>query len=246
LVVVLSDHQQGTSKAEREGDKGKGAGKGNAMPFFAPDATKGKVAEAGGKGKTKAAPPAPIATDQQYPYNYSLLQQMYANQAYSPQAYPAQAFQQALQAQIMQAHAQALSAQAYYSQLANQAIVPGASAISAAQLSQQQESASDAEAKAALISKTGTDKEYEGVLKSISAKNGYGFISCSETKDILKRDVFVDSALLPDDLKVGDKVSFALTLSEKRPSSCHDCQEGREVSRAWSLHEFHYGCKNRM
>lgn len=213
LVVVLSDHQQGTSKAEREIDKGKGAGKGKALPS-ASDATKGKVAEAGGKGKTRAAPPAPIVTDQQYPYNYSLLQQMYANQAYSPQAYPAQAFQQAMQAQIMQAHAQALSAQAYYSQLANQAIVPGASAISAASMSQQQV-ATDAAAKAALVSKTGADKDYEGILKSISTKNGYGFITCSETKEILKRDVFVDSALLPDDLKVGDKVSFALTLSEK-------------------------------
>eukprot|EP00930_Biecheleria_cincta_P019712 TRINITY_DN14980_c0_g3_i1.p1 TRINITY_DN14980_c0_g3~~TRINITY_DN14980_c0_g3_i1.p1 ORF type:complete len:520 (+),score=155.86 TRINITY_DN14980_c0_g3_i1:124-1683(+) len=215
LVVVLSDHQQGTSKAEREGDKGKGAGKGKGMPT-APDATKGKVAEAGGKGKTRAAPPAPIVTDNQYPYsyNYSLLQQMYANQAYSPQAYPAQAFQQAMQAQILQAHAQALSAQAYYSQLANQAIVPGASAISAASISSS--AASETAAKAALVSKAGGEgRDYEGILKSISTKNGYGFISCNETKELLKRDVFVDSSLLPGDLNVGDKVCFALTLSEK-------------------------------
>lgn len=171
------------------------------------------MAEAGGKGKTRAAPPAPIAIDAQYPYgyNYALLQQMYANQAYSPQAHSAQAFQQAMQAQIMQAHAQALSAQAYYSQLAHQAVVPGASAISAAAMEQPQA--------AAPVVRGGEGKQYEGVLKSISTKKefkrGYGFITCDETKATLKRDVFVDADLLPEGLQVGDKVIFTIALSEK-------------------------------
>lgn len=221
LVVVFSDHQQGTTKTERDGEKGKGGGKSKAVPVVS-DATKGKVAEAGGKGKSKAAPPAPIATDPQYPYgyNHALLQQMYANQAYSPQAHSAyspqahsaQAFQQVMQAQIMQAHAQALSAQAYYSQLANQAVVPGASAISAAAIDQEQP-------QPAAQVKVGEGRQYEGVLKSISTKKefkrGYGFISCNETKTTLKRDVFVDADLLPEGLQVGDKVIFTLALSEK-------------------------------
>jgi len=58
-------------------------------------------------------------------------------------------------------------------------------------------------------------QEHEGQLKSISAKNGYGFISCDKTKAHYKRDVFVDSSLLPEGIQVNDKVIFSLTLSEK-------------------------------
>lgn len=58
-------------------------------------------------------------------------------------------------------------------------------------------------------------QEYEGTLKSISNKKGYGFIACDETKVHYKRDVFVDSALLPEGIQVNDKVTFSLALSEK-------------------------------
>ena len=37
-----------------------------------------------------------------------------------------------------------------------------------------------------------------GFLKSVSGKNGYGFIVCSEIQETFQRDVWVDSSLLPE------------------------------------------------
>ena len=128
LVVVLSDRQQGTTKAEREsqtttkgkGKEGKGEGKGA-------DA-KGK----GAKGKTKApaAPAAPPAQawpygqspEASYPYNYAypMVSPMaaYANQGY-PNSQQAAAI--AMQAQLLQAQQQAIQSQAaWYSTLAGE------------------------------------------------------------------------------------------------------------------------------
>jgi len=56
---------------------------------------------------------------------------------------------------------------------------------------------------------------FEGHLKSLSAKNGYGFIKCDEAKKLYDRDVWVDSDALPESVKVDSRVKFNITLSSK-------------------------------
>merc|ERR1711920_513378 len=57
--------------------------------------------------------------------------------------------------------------------------------------------------------------EYMGTLKSINAKNGYGFISCDETKALYNRDVYIDNDLLKPLAAVGDQLRFTVTLNAK-------------------------------
>jgi len=57
--------------------------------------------------------------------------------------------------------------------------------------------------------------EYEGSLKSISAKNGYGFIVCAETYAIHQRDVYIDKELLPAGAKPADRLRFTVVLNNK-------------------------------
>lgn len=228
LVVVLSDRQQGTTKAERESQAttikgGKGKDAKGAEP-------KGK---GGAKGKAKGppAPPAPGAPAQawpygqapeaSYPYNYAypMISPMvaYANQGY-PNSQQAAAI--AMQAQLLQAQQQTIqSPAAWYSPLnqmgLHQQMAPGnvpqssPPTVSLAAATPGPPAASGEE------SRPNLNQEYEGTLKSISNKNGYGFIACDETKVHYKRDVFVDSALLPEGIQVNDKVTFSLALSEK-------------------------------
>merc|ERR1719341_2152853 len=40
--------------------------------------------------------------------------------------------------------------------------------------------------------------EYEGSLKSVSARNGYGFIVCAATSQLFGRDVYIDKETLPE------------------------------------------------
>lgn len=58
-------------------------------------------------------------------------------------------------------------------------------------------------------------KEYEGSLKSISAKNGYGFIVCGETHALYQRDVYIDKELLPEGAKPKDRIRFTVTMNNK-------------------------------
>jgi len=57
--------------------------------------------------------------------------------------------------------------------------------------------------------------EYIGTLKSINAKNGYGFITCDETKALYNRDVYIDNDLLKPGAAVGDQLRFTVTLNAK-------------------------------
>merc|ERR1711920_896097 len=57
--------------------------------------------------------------------------------------------------------------------------------------------------------------EYIGTLKSINAKNGYGFISCEETRALYNRDVYIDNDLLKAGAAVGDQLRFTVFLNEK-------------------------------
>lgn len=61
----------------------------------------------------------------------------------------------------------------------------------------------------------GAAGNYEGSIKSISAKNGYGFITCAETFALHKRDVYVDKELLPEGAKPGDRVFFTCNVNNK-------------------------------
>lgn len=143
-----------------------------------------------GKGKGKKGK-GKTAAGYQYPYGYY--------PSYSPEQL------QAIQMQYYQYYQQALQAQAYYSGFTG-GVIPSEAAISAAA---KKEGAAPPAPSAPV-----SDKEYIGQVKSISAKNGYGFITCSETKVAYGRDVFVDASLLPD-IEVKSKVSFKVELSEK-------------------------------
>lgn len=232
LVVVLSDRQQGTTKAEREaqapsGPKGKGKdGKG-------PEG-KGK---GGAKGKMKgAAPqaaPSPLPAPPQpawpyaqaegtyptpYNYAYPMVSPMaaYASQGYqNPQA-AAQAL--ALQAQLAQAHQQAIQSQAAWYGLGQMGLHQSIPANNVAQAPPPTVSLAAAAPPpsapvAAQEARPNLNQEYEGSLKSISAKNGYGFISCEETKAHYQRDVFVDSALLPEGIHAQTDMTSANDMS---------------------------------
>jgi len=58
-------------------------------------------------------------------------------------------------------------------------------------------------------------KEYEGSLKSLSERHGYGFIACEEVHRIYGRDVYLPKDVVPENTKVLDRLRFMLTLSAK-------------------------------
>merc|ERR1712232_311662 len=59
------------------------------------------------------------------------------------------------------------------------------------------------------------DKEFEGSLKSLSGRHGYGFIACEEVHRIYGRDVYLPKSLADDKFKVLDRIKFRVKLSEK-------------------------------
>jgi len=65
-------------------------------------------------------------------------------------------------------------------------------------------------------------KEFQGVLKSLSDKNGYGFIVNEEIKTIYERDVWVDSKDLPENCKISARLLFNITLSQKGHPQAHN------------------------
>jgi len=69
-----------------------------------------------------------------------------------------------------------------------------------------------------------TNLEYEGSLKSVSAKNGYGFIVCAATYSIYDRDVYVDKEVLPEGSKPPDRVRFTVTLNPKGHPKAATCK----------------------
>lgn len=82
---------------------------------------------------------------------------------------------------------------------------------------QQQQGGANASAAA------GSQVEFEGSLKSLSAKNGYGFIVCAETARLYDRDIYVAKELLPEGVKVTDRLKFTVELNDKghpRASRC--------------------------
>mmetsp|Transcript_15814 Transcript_15814/g.31047 ORF Transcript_15814/g.31047 Transcript_15814/m.31047 type:complete len:206 (-) Transcript_15814:30-647(-) len=58
-------------------------------------------------------------------------------------------------------------------------------------------------------------KEYEGSLKSLSSRNGYGFIVCQEAHSVYGRDVYLPEENVPQGAEVRDRLKFTITLSSK-------------------------------
>eukprot|EP00927_Polykrikos_kofoidii_P077876 TRINITY_DN74771_c0_g1_i1.p1 TRINITY_DN74771_c0_g1~~TRINITY_DN74771_c0_g1_i1.p1 ORF type:complete len:509 (-),score=101.54 TRINITY_DN74771_c0_g1_i1:105-1457(-) len=56
---------------------------------------------------------------------------------------------------------------------------------------------------------------YEGSLKSLSARHGYGFIVCAETFAIFHRDIYVEQRDLPAGAKIRARIQFSISLSDK-------------------------------
>jgi hypothetical protein len=46
-------------------------------------------------------------------------------------------------------------------------------------------------------------------------KHGYGFIACEEVYKMYGRDIYLPRDLVPDDIKVLDRLTFTVQLSEK-------------------------------
>lgn len=58
-------------------------------------------------------------------------------------------------------------------------------------------------------------KEYEGSVKSLSARHGYGFIACAEVHSVYGRDVYLPKDAVPDGVQILDRLRFNITLSSK-------------------------------
>lgn len=66
------------------------------------------------------------------------------------------------------------------------------------------------------------DRVFQGTLKSLSAKNGYGFIECEESYGMYQRDVYVDSDQVSENVKKGAPLQFNIVLSAKgRPQAAN-------------------------
>jgi hypothetical protein len=190
---------KGKGKVKAEG-KRKGEGKGSKLDFG------GK----GGKGKkaVSQAPMVPPAAAQMgYPQYY-----------YDPRAafgYPGQAWQMPyMHPGAMQhgynpygynMHPAVFIAAAHAAQ--HQAAVAAAMQQPAQQIGE-----AIASGTADAVSQS---RVFEGSLKSLSANKGYGFIVCAETRAIHGRDVYVDSAVLPAEAKIRDRIRFSIEMSEK-------------------------------
>lgn len=78
---------------------------------------------------------------------------------------------------------------------------------------------------------------YTGKIKSLSEREGYGFISCEELRAIHKRDVFVHSNQFGN-FEVGNQVSFVMTLNNVgHPQAYHLEHESGRSHRGDELSE---------
>jgi len=72
--------------------------------------------------------------------------------------------------------------------------------------------------------------EYEGSLKSVSSRNGYGFIVCKETFDIFGgRDVYVEEDTLPTGAVRGSRLLFTVNGNEKGHPKAVTCRLAPQI-----------------
>jgi hypothetical protein len=85
--------------------------------------------------------------------------------------------------------------------------------------------------KAAGAAAVGDGQEYTGIIKRVTARNGYGFIECAELKGKWKddknpegRDIYVAANLIPETCKEpGSKVKFTLSFNLKGHPQAASC-----------------------
>lgn len=75
---------------------------------------------------------------------------------------------------------------------------------------------------AASPAETAPKKMYQGLLKTFSAKSGYGFILCEETRKLYGRDVYVHQAKLPQSVCCGTELQFTVRNNAKGQPQAHD------------------------
>mmetsp|Transcript_131698 Transcript_131698/g.239473 ORF Transcript_131698/g.239473 Transcript_131698/m.239473 type:complete len:585 (-) Transcript_131698:150-1904(-) len=170
--------------------KAKGKGKGE---------NKGK-----GKGKGAVVPERAPGYVPPNPYGSQPGYGAYNQQAYMPSAMWGQGQQAQVQA-AMQAQMHAAMIQGLWMQQAQQTL----GALGATT------NISEAAASAAAVT-AAAQEEYVGTLKSLSSRNGYGFIECEETRKIFNRDVYIAESILPEGGKEkGTKISFTIGKNSK-------------------------------
>jgi RNA recognition motif-containing protein len=200
LSVAMAEDRSNKGEKGEKGAKGDSQGKGK-------DEKGGKSKGKGkdnGKGKGAAADttaqsysaPYPYGSQASYPYGYNpwMMQAQMTPQMQAAQYAQMQAMVQGMYLQSLAAHTAAGSPKAG-------GTPPGP-----------------------IMPQATSNKEYIGTLKSLSTRNGYGFIECSEIKQDYKRDVHVSADLLPADNKeVGTKLKFTIGQNSKGHPQARTC-----------------------
>jgi len=225
LMVVVAE------KREKAEEKGKGKGKDKGVGKGDKGAGKGKDSMGKGKGKaTVATPQAQMPQAGYNPYtNAAYMQAYYQQYPYMQNYY--QAYGYAAQQQMQQYAAAAAAASpaaaaayqtpqaSYQTPQANYEAyqTPQASyhtPQASYQAYQQTTQAGSYQPNFGALS-SGANKEFEGSLKSLSEKHGYGFIACEEARQLYQRDVYIHSNQVPTGAKVLDRVRFTIKAVEK-------------------------------
>mmetsp|Transcript_76148 Transcript_76148/g.199723 ORF Transcript_76148/g.199723 Transcript_76148/m.199723 type:complete len:344 (+) Transcript_76148:86-1117(+) len=225
LNVVLVERKQdkgkgkdGKGKGKADDPKGKGKGKAGKG-----EKGKGKDGKGKGTGKGRGKGGTDYSMQQMNPYAYGMSQYGYGMPP-SPYAYGMPGmYNPYMMGMAPYAYPMSPAYQAAaMGHLFHGAAAPTAPAAAAEAPGKGAKGKSKGKGKAKESSSGGAardppppDKEFKGSLKSRSEKNGYGFITCGEAKDLYERDVWVDGDALPQDVKEGDKLSFNVGLSIK-------------------------------
>lgn len=208
LTVVVAEKRERKEETGKGKGKDKGTGKG-----MDKGAGKGKD-DSKGKGKGKGKDLQIAQQTAQMPQTAAL--NPYTNAAYLQAYY--QQYNNPYMQQYLNAYGYGFAQQQYMNQ-AQAAYAQQAQAAAYAQpYAQQQGQPSQAQAyHTPQVVSYGSLKpgEYEGSLKSVSEKHGYGFIACEDTYKKYRRDVYVNKESLPDGSKVLDRLRFTVKLLEK-------------------------------
>mmetsp|Transcript_63272 Transcript_63272/g.150908 ORF Transcript_63272/g.150908 Transcript_63272/m.150908 type:complete len:411 (-) Transcript_63272:106-1338(-) len=147
----------------------------------------------------------------QYMMYQAMMQAAYANQ-YSPQQAAAAAAAQGVNPNMQAAQAQSAAAQAQGGEKGGKDKGKGG----ASKKKGASKGAAPKQDKAPR-KEVPTDQVFKGTLKSVSQRNGYGFLASPEAFSIWERDVYVDATkeLEPQGIKLNDEVQFNVVLSDK-------------------------------
>jgi len=68
------------------------------------------------------------------------------------------------------------------------------------------------------------ERRSNGTIKSYSEEKGFGFIACSELRDVFGNDVFLHASQLPSGCEIGMPVNFAVVLNAENKPQAYDLQ----------------------